>query len=101
MDRANKCEISVQWTKGGPSTWINVDKADDGRNAKVQLNINHPFFKPFSEKEDFKTVLEKFAIAFAVAEIRANKNANEDGSVSPRAFRELINEYLRKLSDDE
>lgn len=101
LDKANKCEISVQWTKGGPSTWINVDPTEDGRNAKVQLNINHPFFKPFSEKEEFKMVLEKFAIAFAVAEIRAKKNANEDGSVSPSAFRNLINEYLRKLSDDE
>lgn len=101
VDRANKCGISVQWTKGGPSTWINVDAAEDGSNAKVQLNINHPFFKPFSEKEDFKLVLEKFAIAFALAEIRAKKNANEDGSVSPSAFRNHINEYLRKLSDEE
>lgn len=101
LDRATKCEISVQWTKGGPTTWINVDPAEDGTNAKVQLNINHPFFKPFSEQEDFKKVLEKFAIAFALAEIRAKKNANEDGSVSPSAFRNLINEYLRILSDDE
>ena len=101
LDRANTCEISVQWTKGGPTTWINVDPAEDGNNAKVQLNINHPFFKPFSAQEDFKKVLEKFAIAFALAEIRAKKNANEDGSVSPSAFRNLINEYLRKLSDDE
>ena len=101
IDRANKCEISVQWTKGGPTTWINVDPAEDGSNAKVQLNINHPFFKPFSAQEDFKKVLEKFAIAFALAEIRAKKNANEDGSVSPSSFRYLINDYLRKLSDDE
>lgn len=101
LDRANTCVISVQWTKGGPTTWINIDPAEDGSNAKVQLNINHPFFKPFSAQEDFKKVLEKFAIAFALAEIRAKKNANEDGSVSPGAFRNLINEYLRKLSDDE
>lgn len=101
LDRANKCEISVQWTKGGPTTWINVDPAEDGSNAKVQLNINHPFFKPFSAQEDFKIVLEKFAIAFALAEIRTKKNANEDGSVSPSAFRNHINDYLRKLSDEE
>lgn len=101
LDRANTCKILVQWTKGGPATWINIDPAEDGNSAKVQLNINHPFFKPFSEREEFKTVLEKFAIAFAVAEIRAKRNANEDGSVSPSAFRNLINEYLRILSDDE
>jgi hypothetical protein len=101
LDRVNSCNISVQWTKGGPTTWINVDPAEDGSNAKVQLNINHPFFKPFSAQEDFKIVLEKFAIAFALAEIRANKNANEEGSVSPRAFRNYINDYLRKLSEEE
>lgn len=101
IDSANKCEISVQWTKGGPTTWINVDSAEDGSCAKVQLNINHPFFKPFSEQEDFKKVLEKFAIAFALAEIRAKMNANEDGSVNPSAFRNRINEYLRKLSDED
>lgn len=101
LDRANSCEISVQWTKGSSTTWINVDPAEDCSNAKVQLNINHPFFKPFSEQEDFKKVLEKFAIAFALAEIRAKKSANEDGSVSPSAFRNLINDYLRKLSDEE
>lgn len=100
IDRANSCTISVQWTKGGPTTWINIDPSEDGNSAKVQLNINHPFFKPFSAQEDFKKVLEKFAIAFALAEIRAKKNANEDGSVSPSAFRNLINEYLRKLSDE-
>jgi len=101
LDRATKCKISVQWTKGGPTTWINVDPAEDGASANVQLNINHPFFKPFSEQEDFKKVLEKFAIAFALAEIRAKNNSNEDGSVSPSAFRNHINEYLRILSDDE
>ena len=101
IDRANTCTISVQWTKGSSTTWINVDPAEDGSSAKVQMNINHPFFKPFSAQEDFKKVLEKFAIAFALAEIRAKKNANEDGSVSPSAFRNLINEYLRILSDDE
>lgn len=101
VDGASKCIISVQWTLGNSSVWIKVDAAEDGSAANVQLNINHPFFKPFSEKEDFKSVLEKFAIAFALAEIRIKKNSNEDGSVNPSAFRNQINEYLRKLADDE
>ena len=101
MDGASKCTISVQWTLGNASTWIKVNSEEDGSKASIQLNINHPFFKPFSEKEDFKLVLEKFAIAFALAEIRVKKNANEDGSVSPSAFRNHINEYLRKLTDED
>lgn len=101
IDAACKCIINVRWTKGSSATWIKVDSSEDGNNANIQLNINHPFFKPFSEKEDFKMVLEKFAIAFALAEMRVKKNANEDGSVSPSAFRNHINDYLHKLSTDE
>ena len=67
----------------------------------IVININHPFFKPFSEKEDFKLVLEKFAIAFALAEIRARKHANSDGMISPNAFRTHINNFLRELTDEE
>lgn len=101
LDGASKCTISVQWTMGNSSTWIKVDPEEDGSSANIQLNINHPFFKPFSEKAEFKPVLEKFSIAFALAEIRVKKNANEDGSVSPSAFRNHINEYLRKLTDED
>jgi hypothetical protein len=101
LDALSKCNITVQWTKGNSSTWIKVDPAENGSSASIQLNINHPFFKPFSEKEDFKTVLEKFAIAFALAEIRAKNNANEEGMISPNAFRMHINNYLKELSDEE
>lgn len=101
LDGANRCMISVQWTKGNAATWIKVDPEEDGSKASIQLNINHPFFKPFSEKEDFKFVLEKFAIAFALAEIRAKKNATEDGLISPNAFRTHINNFLRELADEE
>ena len=101
LDAASKCTISVRWTKGNSATWIKVDSAEDGSSANIQLNINHPFFKPFSEKEDFKIVLEKFAIAFALAEIRAKCNANADGMISPNAFRTHINNYLRELTDED
>lgn len=101
LDGASKCTISVQWTKGNASTWIKVDSEENGSAANIQLNINHPFFKPYSEREDFKSVLEQFAIAFALAEIRVKKNAYEDGSVSPSAFRNHINDYLCKLSSEE
>lgn len=101
LDGVSKCTMSVQWTKGNATTWIKVDTEEDGSKASIQLNINHPFFKPFSEKEDFKSVLERFALAFALAEIRVKKNANEDGSVSPSAFRNHINEYLRKLTNED
>ena len=101
LDGASKCTITVRWTLGNSSTWIKVDSEEDGSKADIQLNINHPFFKPYSEKEDFKSVLEKFAIAFALAEIRAKRNANADGMISPNAFRTHINNYLRELTNED
>lgn len=101
LNPANKCTLSVQWTLGNASTWIKVDSNEDGSAANIQLNINHPFFKPFSEKEDFKLILEKFALAFALAEMQAKKNANSEGMISPNAFRTHINRYLKQLTDDE
>lgn len=101
LDAVSKCRLTVQWTKGDSSKWIKVDPSEDESSANIQLNINHPFFKPFSEREDFKTVLEKFAIAFALAEIRAKSTADIDGRISPNAFRTYINKYLKELSDDE
>jgi len=101
LNPTSKCTLSVRWTLGNASTWIKVDSEEDGSAANIQLNINHPFFKPFSEKEDFKLVLEKFALAFALAEIQAKKNANSEGMISPNAFRTNINRYLEQLTDDE
>lgn len=101
LNPASKCILSVQWTLGNASTWIKVDSEEDGNTAQIQLNINHPFFKPFSEKEDFKLVLEKFALAFALAEMQAKKNANSEGMISPNAFRTHINRYLEQLTDNE
>lgn len=101
LDAASKCVINVRWTKGNSAIWIKVDPAEDGSSANIQLNINHPFFKPFSEKEDFKLVLEKFAIAFALAEIRAKNNANAEGMISPISFRTYINNFLRELTDED
>lgn len=101
INPATKCKLSTQWTLGNASTWIKVDSDEDGCSANIQLNINHPFFKPFSKKEDFKLVLEKFALAFALAEIQAKKNAYSDGMISPNAFRMQINKYLEQLAYDE
>lgn len=101
LNPATKCKLSVQWTMGNATTWIKVDYNEDGSAANIHLNINHPFFKPFSEKEDFKLVLEKFALAFAIAEIQAKKNANSEGMINPNAFRTNINRYLEQLTEDE
>ena len=98
FDNVTKYTIHLQWTMGKPQTWIKTNQTDD-TTIEIQLNINHPFFKPYSEKVDFKLVLEKFAIAFALAEHRAMENRKEDGSISPSAFSTNINTFLQELAE--
>ena len=43
------CTINVKWAIGDNSSWISVDLSEDGSIAFIKLNVNHPFFKPFSE----------------------------------------------------
>lgn len=95
------CKIDVRWAIGDNSSWISVDLAEDGSAASIKLNINHPFFKPFSENEEFKTVLEKFAIAFALSEISSKGQSSQDGYIHVSMFRNFINQYLKELSTEE
>lgn len=95
------CKIDVRWSIGDNSSWISVDLAEDSSSASIKLNINHPFFKPFSEKEEFKAVLEKFAIAFALSEISSKAQSPKDGYIPVSMFRNFINQYLKELSSEE
>ena len=101
LDSITNYQIAVQWVQANNQSWISVDPPTEENIAYVRLNINHPFFKPFSSDQSFKVVLEKFAIAFVLAEHRAKLNANSDGLIAPNAFRSHINKYLKDLSQDE
>ena len=95
------CTINVKWAIGDNSSWISVDVSEDGSIAYIKLNVNHPFFKPFSEKEEFKEVLEKFAIAFALSEISSKGQSDKDGYIPVSSFRNFINKYLKELSSED
>ncbi len=86
--------ISIEWDIGNKEYWINV-KENDGI-IEITININHPFFKPYSNEEEFKIVLEKFVIAFVVAEQQAKATANE-GYIAANAIRTKMNQFLAKL----
>ena len=66
----------------------------------VTININHPFFKPYSNNEDFKVVLEKFVISFLVAEEQAKSTSDKDGYIRPNTIRHKMNEFLSKVSEE-
>ena len=99
LDTITTYQIVVQWVQANNQSWITVEPPTESI-VRVKLNINHPFFKPFSANQDFKVVLEKFAIAFALAELRAKATANSDGSIAPNAIRSYINKYLKELSEE-
>lgn len=90
----------VNWSIGNKSYWINVEENEDGKDVYITININHPFFKPYSNNEDFKIVLEKFVISFVVAEQQAKTTADKDGYIRSATIRNKMNEFLSKVSED-
>lgn len=92
-------QIRVSWEIGSNSRWIQVT-ANDDTSLSVVINVNHPFFKPYSNEDEFQVVLEKFVIAFVVAEEMAKLNSSSEGYILASAIRNNMNRYLGKLSED-
>lgn len=97
ISAVSKRNIEVSWTIANGSKWIDVD--DSGDAISVVININHPFFKPYSNEEEFQYVLEKLVIAFVVAEEQAKVLSNEDGYVPASSIRRNMNEILSRLGE--
>ena len=93
-------EFVVEWSIGTKAYWINVEESDDEEKINIVININHPFFKPYSNNEDFKIVLEKFVISFVVAEQQAKLTSDREGYIRASIIRHKMNEFLSKVSED-
>ena len=92
-------ELVVEWAIGNKEYWINVEESEDEQSINIVININHPFFKPYSNDEDFKIVLEKFVISFVVAEQQAKLTADKEGYIRAATIRNKMNEFLSKVSE--
>ncbi len=92
VDKVNSEEIDVIWSTGKGDYWFDYSSEE----KKAIINIDHPFFKPFSNDEEFKVVLEKFIIAFIVAENLA-KNEEKNGYIKASSIRNQMNRILAKL----
>ena len=94
-----KVDFVVKWATGNDNYWI---KYDDNEPDKydVTINIEHPFFMPFSKDEAFKIVLEKFALAFILSERQAKYVSSPEGYVPTNVIRNYMNKYLQKLVED-
>ena len=100
INEAIKKDFIVEWSIGNKAYWINVDESEDGGEVNIVININHPFFKPYTNNEDFKIVLERFVISFVVAEQQAKSTSNKEGYIPASAIRHRMNEFLSKVSED-
>lgn len=95
-----KKDFVVEWSIGNKAYWINVEESENGQEINIIININHPFFKPYTNNEDFKIVLEKFVISFVVAEQQAKLTSDKEGYIRASTIRHKMNEFLSKVSED-
>lgn len=98
IDAITEKIIHVKWAIVDRQYWIDVE--EDGDNINILININHPFFKPYSNDLDFKKVLEKFVIAFVVAEQQAKLTSENDGYIMSSAIRQKMNKLLAKMIEE-
>lgn len=92
-------QFEIQWTVGKMDYWIDYQENEHGI-VEVQINIEHPFFMPYSKEENFKTVLEKFVLAFITAEQQAKLTSDKEGYIIASAFKNHMNKYLSKLGGE-
>ena len=92
-------EFNVQWSIGTKTFWINYSETS-ANVYDVLINIDHPFFMPFSKDESFKRVLEKFALAFVLAESQAKLASDRQGYIPANFIKNYMNQYLKKLAEE-
>ena len=89
--------FSVKWSIASDDYWIHVDDYTDEKKVDVIININHSFFKPYSNNPEFKVVLEKFVVAFVVAEQTAKVTADGNGYIKSSLIRNNMNKFLSQI----
>lgn len=95
-----KKDLIVEWSIGNKAYWINAEESEDKSTINIVININHPFFKPYTNNEHFKIILEKFVISFVVAEQQAKLISDKEGYIRASTIRHKMNEFLSKVSED-
>ncbi len=98
INQMTKRKIIVNWALGKNDFWIEYKDEVDG-TIDVIINIDHPFFKPYSNEEKFKIVLEKFVLAFIIAEQQARSTSDKQGYILASTIKNYMNSYLSKMGD--
>lgn len=97
IDSITKRTYKIRWSVANDNGyWITTNPIDE-KAVDVIINVNHQFFKPYINEQDFQIIIEKFVIAFLIAEDKAKQYA-EDGLVKPNAIRNELNRYLSEIA---
>lgn len=92
-------DFSVQWARGSNRYWIEYTETDTDK-YEVLINIDHPFFMPFTKEDGFQKVLEKFALSFILAERQAKLGSSKQGYIQSNVIKNYMNRFLEKLAED-
>lgn len=92
-------DFSVQWARGSNKYWIEYTETDTDK-YDVLINIDHPFFMPFTKEDGFQKVLEKFALSFILAERQAKLGSSKQGYIQSNVIKNYMNRFLEKLAED-
>lgn len=88
-------------TKQNPKEWLVISVLDEEfRKYKLSLNIEHKFFKPFSESPEFIIFIKDFSSAYAASIIKGRVNS-KNNMVDPISITDSINEYLMALAEEQ
>lgn len=94
-----RVDFAVQWARGNNKYWIEYNETERDK-YDVLINIDHPFFMPFTKEDGFQKVLEKFALSFILAEREAKLSSNKQGYIQANVIKNYMNRFLEKLSED-
>lgn len=92
-------DFSVQWARGSNKYWIEYTETATDK-YEVLINIDHPFFMPFTKEDGFQKVLEKFALSFILAERQAKLGSSKQGYIQSNVIKNYMNRFLEKLAED-
>lgn len=90
--------INVQWAVGKRNYWIDYSENEE-KEIDVLINIDHPFFMPYAKDSEFQRVLEKFVLAFIVAEQQAKLTSDKQGYIVASTIKNNMNRYLTNISE--
>lgn len=99
INYVDSVDFSVKWSKENKTYWIEYNEVDTDK-YEVLINVDHPFFMPFSKEDGFQIVLEKFALSFILSERQAKMSSNKEGYIPVNVIKNYMNRFLEKLAED-